>query len=62
MNKTEEARKKVCDEVLKISATYDEQYEAGDVGTPGGLEHMGDVWRLFAGWARILKDANVGGQ
>jgi hypothetical protein len=24
------------------------------VGTPGGLEHMGDVWSLFLKWEQVL--------
>jgi len=36
--------------------TYHEQ-EASPrgVGTPGGLEHMGDVWSLFWQWESLLK-------
>ena len=30
--------------------TYREQEAAGNVDTPGGLEHMGDVWRLLRRW------------
>lgn len=48
----------VCDEILKIMATYHKQEEEGGIGTPGGLEHMGDVWRLFHRWERIIKEAS----
>lgn len=42
---------RVCAEILSIMRTYDEQMEkSGYVDTPGGLEHMGDVWRLFENW------------
>ena len=42
---------KIADEIIEIMATYDEQEaEQGYVDTPGGLEHMGDVWRLLLGW------------
>lgn len=48
---------KVCDEILEIMTTYHEQ-EASPrgVGTPGGLEHMGDVWRLLRKWEGMLTD------
>ncbi len=45
----------VCDQILSIMATYHEQDASpGGVGTPGGLEHMGDVWRLFRNWETLL--------
>ena len=52
---TEEAMRIVCEDILDIMKTYHEQ-KASDrgVGTPGGLEHMGDVWDLLAGWEREL--------
>ncbi len=47
---------KVCEEILEIMKTYHEQEsEPGGVDTPGGLEHMGDVWRLFYKWEKMLK-------
>ena len=46
--------KQVCEEIIEIMAIYHEQEDAGDLGTPGGLEHMGDVWSLFRKWERIL--------
>ena len=54
MNK--KAMKGVCSEIQSIMIVYREQ-EAGEygVGTPGGLEHMGDVWRLLAKWDERLK-------
>lgn len=52
---SDEAKNKVCEEILGIMATYHEQSAAGDVGTPGGLEHMGDVWKLLSRWERALK-------
>lgn len=50
----------ICAEILDIMETYREQ-EASPrgVGTPGGLEHMGDVWRLLAGWGQCLKAASL---
>ena len=41
---------KICAEIQEIMADYREQESAGGVDTPGGLEHMGDVWRLFRKW------------
>lgn len=46
----------VCDEILEIMATYHEQEaRPSGVDTPGGLEHMGDVWGLFSKWEAMLK-------
>lgn len=46
-----EVMERVCGEIVEIMETRDEQHEAGDFyGTPGGLEHMGDVWRLLDRW------------
>ncbi len=53
---TEEAMKKVCDEVLEIMQMYREQEKSAyGVGTPGGLEDMGDVWSKLMKWEKILK-------
>jgi len=49
-----DVKDKVCTEIQRIMATYREQEAAGEVGTPGGLEHMGDVWRLLSRWDREL--------
>lgn len=51
---SEYAKTKVCDEILDIMKVYHEQDDAGSVDTPGGLEHMGDVWSLFIRWERAL--------
>jgi len=53
----EQAKTAVCEEIIDIMRTRDEQEAAGIYGgTPGGLEHMGDVWRLLDGWrAALLK-------
>jgi len=53
------AEHSVCAEILAIMEIYDQQ-EASPHGvdTPGGLEHMGDVWRLFQEWRdRLNKSA-----
>lgn len=48
-------------EILKIMQTYREQEASpGGVGTPGGLEHMGDVWALFKKWERAIISAAKG--
>ncbi len=47
----------VCVEILAIMQTYHEQESSSrGIDTPGGLEHMGDVWRLLAKWERMLKE------
>lgn len=45
----------VCNEILSIMKVYHEQDARGSVGTSGGLEHMGDVWRLFKKWENALQ-------
>lgn len=46
----------ICHEILDIMAVYHAQEASRNgVGTPGGLEHMGDVWRLFGKWEDMLK-------
>lgn len=52
------AREQICDEILRIMKVYHQQMDAGNLGTPGGLEHMGDVWKLFERWDNKLKDEN----
>lgn len=59
----EEARKRVCDSIVEIMQTYDEQEAQGIYGgTPGGLEHMGDVWRLLDRWRTALVAADAAEQ
>ena len=42
-------------EITNIMRVYHEQeHSRHGVGTPGGLEHMGDVWRLFKRWETSL--------
>ena len=49
------AREAVCAEIMAIMRTYHEQEESPrGIGTPGGLEHMGDVWNLFLKWEDLL--------
>lgn len=45
---------KVCAEILEIMATYRKQESEGHIDTPGGLEHMGDVWSLLRRWENEL--------
>lgn len=49
------AEQAVLDEIKAIMATYREQEKRGYVDTPGGLEHMGDVWRLLGKWDEALR-------
>jgi hypothetical protein len=45
----------VCNEILDIMEVYDEQEaKRGYIDTPGGLEHMGDVWAKLRKWSKLL--------
>ena len=46
-----EWRDMICDEIHEIMASYD----GGEDSTPGGLEHMGDVWRLLRKWDLMIQ-------
>jgi hypothetical protein len=48
-------QEKVCNEIMEIMAEYRIQEREARVDTPGGLEHMGDVWRLLNRWDRELR-------
>jgi hypothetical protein len=51
----EAAKTAVCEEILSIMETYHEQGKSpGGVDTPGGLEHMGDVWNMLHRWEEML--------
>ena len=59
---TLQAMQKVCKEILSIMDTYHDQEKSRDgVGTPGGLEHMGDVWNKLMKWEDLLKQHQEGG-
>ena len=46
----------VCKEIMEIMREYAKQSSSPyGVDTPGGLEHMGDVWRLLSKWDRWLR-------
>lgn len=45
----------VCDELAKIVYAYENR----TCSTPGGLEHMGDVWRLLCKWNDMLVATDV---
>lgn len=48
--------KTIEEEILEIMDTYHEQEARPEgIDTPGGLEHMGDVWRLFLKWEAMLR-------
>ena len=49
----------VCDEIIDIMRERDDQEARGIWGTPGGLEHMGDVWSLLARWRDVLLADNT---
>lgn len=53
--KATETPQSVADDILAIMATYHEQEARGDIDTPGGLEHMGDVWSLLLKWESALR-------
>ena len=55
---SESIENQICKKILEIMKTYHEQDAAGYVDTPGGLEHMGDVWKLFGKWERVLNLSN----
>ncbi len=47
-------------EIARIMIVYREQEASRNgVGTPGGLEHMGDVWKLLARWDRLIADSGI---
>lgn len=52
-----EAQEKICSEILEIMRAYREQEARGGIDTPGGFEHMGDVWRRLRKWDSMLQDA-----
>ena len=41
----------ICQDILLI----EESRQAGD-STPGGFEHMGDVWRQITEWAAAIRN------
>ena len=46
----------VCSDIVAIMDEYARQEaENGYVDTPGGLEHMGDVWKRLENWAHKLR-------
>lgn len=50
------ANELIAQEILEIMRVYHHQDESGFIDTPGGLEHMGDVWQLFKKWEKLLKE------
>lgn len=58
-----ETMRGICAEIVSIMAAYDEQNQSRfGVDTPGGLEHMGDVWRLLDSWRRQLAPQSASGE
>lgn len=56
---TREAEKNVCWEIQDIMRVYREQNAKEGFDTPGGLEYMGDVWRLLSRWDRELTNSDI---
>jgi poly-beta-hydroxyalkanoate depolymerase len=50
----EEAMPEVCEEILEIMKEYHCQEECGHIDTPGGFEHLGDVWKTMLRWENML--------
>jgi len=53
-------RDEIASSILGIMAEYHRQEESGYVDSPGGLEHIGDVWKLFKVWDRKLREEAAG--
>lgn len=54
------AARAICAEISEIMGTYHEQEKSKyGVDTPGGLQHMGDVWGLFAKWEKAIDAARA---
>lgn len=45
-------------DVQDIMADYREQEARGSVDTPGGFEHLGDVWRWMRKWDALLTEVS----
>lgn len=45
------ACRNICKEIVEIMDEYNRQMrERGHINTPGGFEHLGDVWSTFQRW------------
>ena len=51
----ERERCTICDDIVLIDDERIRQEENHVYGTPGGLEHMGDVWRQISEWAAAIR-------
>jgi dihydrofolate reductase (trimethoprim resistance protein) len=45
----------ICDEIVEIDDERIRQEERGFVDSPGGFEHMGDVWNQISKWAAAIR-------
>jgi hypothetical protein len=45
----------ICDEIVEIDDERIRQEHAGFIDTPGGFEHMGDVWNQISKWADLIR-------
>ncbi len=48
------AEREVCNAILRIAQAFHEQEALGQVDTPGGFEHMGDVWSRICEWEKLI--------
>lgn len=54
-------REAICNEIIDIMRVYDKQTaKNGYPDTPGGLEHMGDVWAMLGRWRDTLARTILG--
>lgn len=53
-----EVNAEIVGELLEIMAVYHQQEDRGSIDTPGGLEHMGDVWDLFSKWESMALEGS----
>jgi hypothetical protein len=45
----------ICDEIVEINDERIQQEQKGFIDTPGGFEHMGDVWNQISKWADLIR-------
>jgi hypothetical protein len=50
----------ICEEIVEIDDERIRQEHAGFIDTPGGFEHMGDVWNQISKWADLIRARGAG--